>query len=730
MEQYPKEFLCPISQELMKDPVIGPDSQTYDRANIVEWLTLHHRSPLSRQPMEVAQLIPNIALRNAIEQAVHPGVPREEVKKGEASGPARIDNLSLAMNTTQLPDGNVLLHVGVVAPKESQRKPAGIICLLDTSASMGDPGTIGAAVESANFSILDLVRHAVKTVVQLLGPDDYLALIAFNDAASLVLPFQKMSMTGKQMALTSLDELSPANNTNIWDAMRLAMGIVDGNPVCKTINTSMWLFTDGVPNINPPRGVVKTVQTFLGDNQPEYTIHTFGFGYNLDSRQLWDLAVLGNGIFCYLPDCNLVGTNFVNCLANALAVSANQATLELTPENATGFVCVGNDMKDRKVETGPVQYGQTRDFVFQFKPTAPSWRINVSLKYPGKEIMGSINQPSSGDVRELYKHYSRGRFNQLICQALNSHHTSMIDVTFLKTIVDTITTSPAKDDPTMDALLRDIQSSDETEGRVAKAFSTFERIQRWGKHYARSVVRAHQLQMCHNFKDPGVQVYGGKLFKEMQHKADMVFCSLPPPTRSIAKPSAAESASAAPGAPGAAAPDMSSYMNSGGGCFSGDGIVLMLDGTRKLVRELKKGDQVVDSQGNSARVVCLVAFPLEIPTKVVRVQGLLITPKHPVRHEGQWVRAADAQPSDVALCDCIYNIVLDRNHVVSINGLDLLTLGHGLHDNPVVEHAYYGSQQVIEDLKKARGWTEGAVTLEHCRKVKELSTGLVSGLCF
>ena len=31
---------------------------------------------------------------------------------------------------------------------------------------------------------------------------------------------------------------------------------------------------------------------------------------------------------------------------------------------------------------------------------------------------------------------------------------------------------------------------------------------KWGRHYLPSLARAHLLQQCNNFKDPGVQGYG------------------------------------------------------------------------------------------------------------------------------------------------------------------------------------------------------------------------------
>ena len=63
---YPDEFICPISLCVMKDPVIGNDSITYERASIEKWLEDHGTSPHTRQPMDVSCLKPNRALLSSI----------------------------------------------------------------------------------------------------------------------------------------------------------------------------------------------------------------------------------------------------------------------------------------------------------------------------------------------------------------------------------------------------------------------------------------------------------------------------------------------------------------------------------------------------------------------------------------------------------------------------------------------------------------------------------------
>lgn len=63
----------------MTDPVIGSDGRTYERSAITQWLRTHPNSPMTRQPMNVASLKPNYALRAAIERfsAIQTGAPKK-----------------------------------------------------------------------------------------------------------------------------------------------------------------------------------------------------------------------------------------------------------------------------------------------------------------------------------------------------------------------------------------------------------------------------------------------------------------------------------------------------------------------------------------------------------------------------------------------------------------------------------------------------------------------------
>jgi len=71
-EQQPVESIlqslkCPISYEIMSDPVITSDGFTYERSSIERWFIDHNTSPMTNKILVNKLLIPNIILRNLIE---------------------------------------------------------------------------------------------------------------------------------------------------------------------------------------------------------------------------------------------------------------------------------------------------------------------------------------------------------------------------------------------------------------------------------------------------------------------------------------------------------------------------------------------------------------------------------------------------------------------------------------------------------------------------------------
>ena len=62
----PSDFKCPISKELMDDPVVTDGGGTYERECIEEWLSTHTRDPETNAELESRRLVPNRALLRVI----------------------------------------------------------------------------------------------------------------------------------------------------------------------------------------------------------------------------------------------------------------------------------------------------------------------------------------------------------------------------------------------------------------------------------------------------------------------------------------------------------------------------------------------------------------------------------------------------------------------------------------------------------------------------------------
>ena len=63
----PDALVCPISMELMRDPVMAMDGHTYERRNIERWLADHQTSPKTNEPLPSLTLVPNHAVKSMVQ---------------------------------------------------------------------------------------------------------------------------------------------------------------------------------------------------------------------------------------------------------------------------------------------------------------------------------------------------------------------------------------------------------------------------------------------------------------------------------------------------------------------------------------------------------------------------------------------------------------------------------------------------------------------------------------
>jgi Mg-chelatase subunit ChlD len=376
-------FLCPITGVLMSDPVIDKDGNTFERAAIEEWLAKHGTSPITRNPMTRTDLTPNRVLRSAIEdyrrnlamtnknknhysssnESKNNGSV-EETKNVEAVSPARSEPAAISdappdvmctfsvQKTVSGPARDEYQCLVRVETRDVARShvPSDIVLVIDVSGSMGNEAKT-RSVETSGLSLLDVVKHGVRTIIKTLGPQDRLAVVSFSNRAQVIFNLTGMDDFGKAEAADKLDLLLPEGMTNLWDGLVTALDLLKnrttpveagssstspGNRSSAGRNAAVLLLTDGEPNIEPPRGHLPMLRKYRDSNNGNYpgVVSTFGFGYSLDSKLLVDIAKEAGGMYSFIPDSGFVGTAFVNALANILATVGSDLHLSVEPEGA------------------------------------------------------------------------------------------------------------------------------------------------------------------------------------------------------------------------------------------------------------------------------------------------------------------------------------------------------------------------------------------------------------
>ena len=87
------DLRCPITLEVMRDPVIAGDGHSYERSAIERWLSGHRTSPLTGPVRESNELLPNHRLRALIQdlgEGVTHGPPPASVRV-EAAAASYVD---------------------------------------------------------------------------------------------------------------------------------------------------------------------------------------------------------------------------------------------------------------------------------------------------------------------------------------------------------------------------------------------------------------------------------------------------------------------------------------------------------------------------------------------------------------------------------------------------------------------------------------------------------------
>jgi hypothetical protein len=254
-----------------------------------------------------------------------------------------------------------------------------------------------------------------------------------------------------------------------------------------------------------------------------------------------------------------------------------------------------------------------------------------------------------------------------------------------------------------------------------------------------------------------------------------MFCTLPPPIPSQRTPAPAASSQTQRTTTSSFTPppipSMSMYHCAAAPCFHGSCLVKLADGTMKRVDQIQPGDYVLcpsstrpsPSSSPSAEPTAgiiiaqvqamLRTFSSSGSMNLISFQnGLLVTPWHPIKStlHHRWTFPADAAASNdddkspqflSIKTEAVYSFLLgpelhfqtyerinpkemNRGQSMLINEMECITLAHGIHDDPVASHAFYGTESVVGSMTKKGISREGYVDLYEGDVVKDSVTNL------
>ena len=189
MSEIPKEFLCPITLAIMKDPVIMQDGHTYEREAIKKALQASPYSPLTKKPLNMKDAVPNYALKSMIEKYLNGGnnpIKIEQPQKVDMKNQTKIKSFKAEVIDDPNDTKNVFVNLSIEPEKVESRKPLVLIAMIDVSGSMQVSSSQDMkGGEEVGISRLALVKHALKTVASTMNKDDKMSLITFNGKAKM-----------------------------------------------------------------------------------------------------------------------------------------------------------------------------------------------------------------------------------------------------------------------------------------------------------------------------------------------------------------------------------------------------------------------------------------------------------------------------------------------------------------------------------------------------------------
>ena len=282
----------------------------------------------------------------------------------------------------------------------------------------------------SDASRLTLVRQALRTVVDALGPEDRVGIVAYNTHPYLVLPHT--AARERSRIHGAIAALEPGGATNVEAGIDLTYRVADEVFEPKALNRVI-LCSDGVANVGAkgPEAILKKVSVFA---RRGIYLSAVGFGMGeYNDTMLESLANKGNGNYAYVDTATGAIKIFRQNLPSTLQVLAEDAKIqvEFDKEVVSHYRLVGyenrdirdKDFRNDKVDAGEVGPGTTVSVLYEIRrhtnPQGDLGQIYLRYRDTGTRRIEEVNFPLSPGVlaTSLRETSDRFRFIASVAEA-------------------------------------------------------------------------------------------------------------------------------------------------------------------------------------------------------------------------------------------------------------------------------------------------------------------------
>lgn len=157
--------------------------------------------------------------------------------------------------------------------------------------------------------------------------------------------------------------------------------------------------------------------------------------------------------------------------------------------------------------------------------------------------------------------------------------------------------------------------------------------------------------------------------------------------------------------------------------------ILTIGNNYKPIYNIKKDDKIIDVYGNICNVICLIKINCKNEKcYMVNIDDVIVAPYQPIKINSEWTFPITHKLPTLYDCTCVFSLLLDKSHTIVVNNTIACTLAHHMTDNDIVEHSYFGTNNIVNDLKKNKNFISGYIILDIEQFLTDPDTNLTNGI--